>query len=153
MTTVQNAEGIIYNEMFLSMTLVTCFKCGVPFGMPSQLQQHFLDSGDSFHCPNGHGQHYTETTIQRLQKQIEKERQETERRAQQLKATIESRDIKIHNLNKEVLSERGKSNYHKGKRKKLEARVAHGVCTCCNRTFQDLAAHMAKKHPEELSKR
>jgi hypothetical protein len=26
--------------------------------------------------------------------------------------------------------------------------VANGVCPCCNRTFQNLARHMAGKHPD-----
>jgi hypothetical protein len=153
MATVHNSENTKYIEMFLSMTLVNCYKCGIPFGLPVRFQQHLEDSCDSFYCPNGHPQAYIESTESKLRKQLDKERQNAERVAQQLKSTVARREEEIHNLNKEVLSERGKANYHKGKRKKLEARVAHGVCTCCNRTFQDLAAHMASKHPEQLYKR
>lgn len=95
----------------------------------------------------------TKTEAEKLKEQIERERQEAERKAQQLQARIESRDRDISDLQDKVKSERGRSNYHKGKRKVIEARAAHGVCTCCNRTFHDLAKHMASKHPEELVKR
>lgn len=30
---------------------------------------------------------------------------------------------------------------------KIKKRVGNGVCPCCNRTFKDLARHMANKHP------
>ena len=30
---------------------------------------------------------------------------------------------------------------------KIKKRVGHGVCPCCNRTFGNLAAHIAQKHP------
>lgn len=34
------------------------------------------------------------------------------------------------------------------KRRKIEKRVANGVCPCCNRTFEDLARHMSTKHKD-----
>lgn len=35
----------------------------------------------------------------------------------------------------------------KGHITRIKNRVGHGVCPCCNRTFGDLARHMASKHP------
>lgn len=40
----------------------------------------------------------------------------------------------------------------KGALNKVKKRVAHGVCPCCNRTFKQLAMHMAQMHPEVLAK-
>ncbi len=34
------------------------------------------------------------------------------------------------------------------KRRKIEKRVANGVCSCCNRQFSDLHAHMKTKHKD-----
>lgn len=150
---VQNKEGIVYNEAFISLTTVVCYKCGVPFAMPERLRKHFLDSGESFHCPSGHSQAYTISTEDRLKKQMEQQRQEAERKIQQLQNAVERRDRDIADLGNKVKSERGRANYHKGKRKVIEARIAHGVCPHCNRTFEDIAKHMASKHPEELGKR
>ena len=36
----------------------------------------------------------------------------------------------------------------KGVVTRLKKRAIAGVCPCCNRTFQQLAAHMAHKHPD-----
>lgn len=36
----------------------------------------------------------------------------------------------------------------KGVATRLKNRAAHGVCPCCNRTFQQLARHMSAKHPD-----
>ena len=35
----------------------------------------------------------------------------------------------------------------KAAKTKIKNRVGNGVCPCCNRTFKDLARHMANKHP------
>jgi hypothetical protein len=37
---------------------------------------------------------------------------------------------------------------HKGHTTRIKKRIAAGVCTCCNRTFKNLARHMANKHPD-----
>jgi len=31
--------------------------------------------------------------------------------------------------------------------KRVKRRINGGVCTCCNRTFTNLARHMKTKHP------
>lgn len=36
----------------------------------------------------------------------------------------------------------------KGQATKLRKRAANGVCPCCNRTFVQLARHMATQHPD-----
>ncbi|WP_159103999.1 hypothetical protein [Rhodopseudomonas sp. B29] len=35
----------------------------------------------------------------------------------------------------------------RGQVTKIKNRVGHGVCPCCNRTFANLARHMAGEHP------
>ena len=34
--------------------------------------------------------------------------------------------------------------------KRIEKRVANGVCPCCHRQFVQLTRHMKNKHPEYL---
>ena len=36
----------------------------------------------------------------------------------------------------------------KGVTTKLKKRIAHGLCPCCRRTFENLQDHMAHLHPE-----
>ena len=43
--------------------------------------------------------------------------------------------------------ERHRANGYKGHATRISKRVKNGVCICCNRTFADLARHMATKHP------
>jgi uncharacterized small protein (DUF1192 family) len=38
-------------------------------------------------------------------------------------------------------------NAYKGLFGRTKKRVAAGVCPCCNRTFENLARHMAGEHP------
>ncbi len=35
----------------------------------------------------------------------------------------------------------------KAAKTKLKNRIKHGVCPCCKRTFQNIAKHIATKHP------
>lgn len=36
----------------------------------------------------------------------------------------------------------------KGQNTRLKNRIAAGVCPCCNRSFQNVARHMAGQHPD-----
>lgn len=70
------------------------------------------------------------------------------------------RQIKTHEVNEKWLREQRdratKEAEHfrksrdgiKGALTKVKKRVRHGVCPCCQRTFKQLAAHMAAKHPD-----
>lgn len=39
-------------------------------------------------------------------------------------------------------------NATKGAKTKLQKRIKNGVCPCCTRSFMNLKAHMATKHPD-----
>jgi hypothetical protein len=43
--------------------------------------------------------------------------------------------------------ERRRANGYKGHATRITKRAKAGVCPCCNRTFKQLAAHMASQHP------
>jgi hypothetical protein len=112
--------------------IIDCFKCGALFGLPNDVNDELLARGRTFYCPNGHGQHYTNS----LQKQLQDERDRSAR------------------LNARLDQERAHSNAversrraTKGQLTKVKKRVANGVCPCCNRSFADLAAHMKSQHP------
>lgn len=113
-----------------------CCNCGMQFAMLRNYQDRRLEDGKQFFCPAGHPQHYTETEIVKLKKQVEQERklkewaQEDAKRARDSRGHAERRVIAM-----------------KGIITKTKKRVGHGVCPCCNRTFKQLAAHMKAKHP------
>ncbi len=133
---ISNADGIKYGTT-VWMETICCYKCGVPFAVPDNLKQHFLDSQDNFYCPNGHSQAYVTSTEQRLRKKLNEQEANNER----LKNLLASKNETIGAL------ERQKSAI-KGQVTKIKNRVSNGVCPCCNRTFTNLANHMKHQHPE-----
>lgn len=113
-------------------TVIDCCSCGALFAVPDLVNAELLSSGRSFYCPNGHSQRYSDS----LQKQLKAERDNVAR------------------LNARIAQERAHSDAlersrraTKGQLTKVKNRVAKGICPCCNRSFADLAAHMATKHP------
>lgn len=112
---------------------IDCYKCGVSFAVDKQLQANWRANKTQFFCPNGHPQSYTESEADRLRKQLETAQQETERQ-RQLRIDAERRTI----------AQRGVVT-------KLKKRVNCGVCPHCQRTFSQMARHIASKHPEVLT--
>lgn len=104
-----------------------CCACGVIYGLTTEYQERRRNDHKSFHCPNGHPQSYLGESEAEKNARLLKEEQA--RHARTLQRENEERSAKEK-------SER-----------KLK-RVNAGVCHCCNRTFQQLARHMADKHPE-----
>lgn len=116
----------------------TCCNCGVPFAMPRSLRDECLkDHSKRFYCPNGHEMVFTGKT----EAQRERERAErAERRARMAEDTA-------HRQREEAALQRRRAAAFKGQLTRARKRVGHGVCPCCKRTFPQLAAHMAAKHP------
>lgn len=50
----------------------TCCKCKVQFAVTAGAQGRWKDSGETFYCPNGHGQCYRETPAAREKKARQK---------------------------------------------------------------------------------
>lgn len=120
----------------IDFTLETCCRCGIPFFMPTYHFKRLLaNKGESFYCPNGHGQHYTgKTEAEILKAKLEQVQKENEEREQELQ-----------NKWLDALGE-------KNKLEKQLKRVHKGICPCCNRTFVNLERHMKTKHPEVSGK-
>lgn len=111
----------------LQLETEECYMCAVVFAMPKSLRERFLNYGGDFYCPNGHAQHYTKTEVQRLREKLEEQTRVATNQAER----AQSAENKI---------------------KRMEKRTSAGVCTCCNRTFQQLARHMKTKHPEHVER-
>lgn len=134
--TVLNKEAFVYDSTVEFSTIICC-NCGVPFAMPSRLKTHYLASQENFYCPNGHPQAYVKSTETRLREQLEEQRRTAEANAQFLKDEAQAWQ------NQWQTQLRAKQ-----KAERTLRRVHNGVCTCCNRSFANLAAHMKTKHPE-----
>ncbi len=110
--------------------VVTCSVCGIAFAVPTWFLTTRKADGKVFYCPNDHNQFYQETTVAKLQKQLAAAQRATEvARVEQKWAEEQAAKIERQ-------------------RRRLAKRISAGVCPCCNRTFQDLARHMAGKHKD-----
>jgi cell division septum initiation protein DivIVA len=98
-----------------------------------------LKDGKTFYCPNGHGRSFI--LGQTAEDKLRRERD-------QLKQRIAYKDDMIREAEQRAEHERRRANGYKGHATRITKRAKAGVCPCCNRTFKQLAQHMANKHPE-----
>lgn len=113
-----------------TLSTLTCGCCEIPFAIPESLHDKVKRDGSSFYCPNGHYISYSDTENKRLQ-----------RRLDNMSAAYD------RERDRAAYAERSASAY-KGQATRLRNRAKNGVCPCCHRTFQQLARHMAAKHPD-----
>lgn len=117
----------------ISLTEISCGKCGIIFCVPAIWQQEKQMNGSDFYCPNGHVRVYRKSDIQELKERLEAKE-------------AELRAAKCETLRQQNLRQMEEAAKLKAERKLKRANK--GVCTCCNRTFQNLMAHMKTQHPE-----
>ena len=63
----------------------------------------------------------------------------------QMFAVGESEETKLRREREETTERR--LNATRGVVTRIKNRVGHGVCPCCNRSFTNVARHMASEHP------
>lgn len=116
---------------------VTCCNCGILFGMNEDYRNDRLRDHVSWHCPNGHSQHYSgKSTEEKLREDLA---------AEQVRAARARTDADYQCQQKEAA--RRSLVALRGHATRLKRRVAAGACPCCHARFKDLAEHMAVKHP------
>lgn len=108
-----------------------CYRCGVPFAMTTDFQKRRLKDRKSFYCPAGHAQHYIGKTAE-----------------QKLKAELREANSRADQHRREAYEQRQRTASISRSYSRVRERVRNGVCPCCNRTFENLARHMATKHPD-----
>lgn len=136
-------EGIAL-QVKVKFETIECFTCHVLFAVESQTRQHYLDTGDSFYCPNGHRQHYIDCTIEALKSKLAK----SERFLKNSKKRTEWAEQDAKNAREGEKQAKNSLRSEKGAKTKLKKRIANGVCPCCQRTFANLAKHMTGQHPD-----
>ena len=107
-----------------------CSECAINYYFPEKWCKTAHEKKLGWKCPNGHGQVFGGET------EATKLRRERDRLAQR----IAEKDDEIKSLE-------GRRRAAVGQITKIKNRVGHGVCPCCNRTFENLARHMTSKHP------
>lgn len=124
------------------MAWETCYKCKCQMWVPDALKEAAVHNrgphGIRFWCPYGHDQHYIEGESEETKLRRERDRL-NQRLAQKDDEIARQRDLR-EGTERRLTAMRGVVT-------RIKNRVGHGVCPCCNRTFGDLARHMAHKHP------
>ena len=103
---------------------IQCFRCEIKFFVPATFKAQRLNDGGEFHCPNGHGQAYTEST----------------------KKKLESANANLQAVRAQLSLAQDQRAAAEQRLSKLKERVKSGVCPFCNRTFSCLQRHMESKH-------
>lgn len=112
----------------VDMAEMQCGECGIAFAVPETWRAEKKRNGSGWYCPNGHSRVYRESDVQKLQKELDTEKERLRR------ALARENE------------ERARADALEREKKRLVKRSKAGVCPCCNRTFQQLARHMATKH-------
>lgn len=113
-----------------------CGTCGVTWFVPEGFIEGRRRNGQLFYCPNGHSWTYTETREQKLQKQLDA----ATARCSKLDADLSIRTDQRDFAERRIIATRGLVT-------RLKRRVRDGVCPCCSKRFDDMAAHMQASHP------
>jgi hypothetical protein len=122
---------------YVGVLKVTSCWCGIQMAIPSDLFSIATRQEDfTVWCPLGHKFVYGDTTEGRL-------KEERRRRKEAERAKTATREL-LEFEQRSHAATRG----HVTRKKKQLARVSAGVCPCCNRSFANLARHMAGKHPD-----
>lgn len=121
----------------ISLSPITCYKCGVTFGMDRHTVAQRERDHNSFWCPNGHEQAFLgKSEAERLRDQLAREkhwREQAEARARENREEAER-------ITRRLNATRGVVTRHKKK-------IAAGRCPCCSHSFKDLRKHMETQHP------
>lgn len=112
-----------------------CITCGVVYTVPESVCNEQRRGGGYHSCPNGHQQGWGKgnTELDRLRRERDRAVQEQARLEQEAREAAE------------------RAAKAEAATKRLEKRVAAGVCPCCHRTVSQMKKHMATKHPEYVA--
>ena len=116
---------------------VFCAQCKEPIFLSDVLHQTLRRNQQKFFCLWGHNNYFpegeTETDV------LRRERDRLKQQAAQLQDSVN------YQRQMREMAER-RVSAAKGQITRLKNRASAGVCPCCNRTFSQLARHMAAKH-------
>jgi DNA repair exonuclease SbcCD ATPase subunit len=108
------------------------------FAFPERIVEKRQRDHATFYCPAGHPQCFAgESDVEQLQRQLAAAKQH----AKELGEWADEQRTERKRAERQLAAT-------KAAHTRTKNRIAHGVCPCCNRTFQNLARHMAGQHPD-----
>jgi hypothetical protein len=126
------------------MPINPCAKCGESIHLTPDQENMLRRSEQTFFCLWGHSNYFPagDTPEDVL-------RRERDRLKQQVAQIEDERSAALATASNQLELRRAAERRvaaMKGQVTRLKTRAANGVCPCCNRTFTNLARHMASKH-------
>lgn len=123
----------------------TC-RCGARQAMTREADSIYRQSHATFYCVHGHQGHYPagKTREQQLEESLANEVRARQRAEQKVAEKADEATAAWATATRE----RNRANGYKGHATRITKRAKAGVCPCCNRTFVNMARHMATKHPQ-----
>lgn len=120
-----------------STLVVTSCWCGIGLAIPQDLYDAAHIRQTSIYCPVGHTFVYGNTEIEQLKAELESKRTTIKQWANDYQRVYQEKQSVERSLSatKAVVT-------------RTKNRLMRGVCPCCNRSFEQLARHMAHKHPD-----
>ncbi len=129
-----------------------CQSCGVVFAIPKIMHDNCKTHGGYWSCPNGHRWGYRkgdeQSKAERLQTQLKKAQRLCDRNLERANRMMRERD----EMSGLAVTERRRANGYKGQMVLAKKRTAAGKCPCCERTYKQLARHIARQHPDYINK-
>lgn len=119
------------------LSTIACGKCGGIYAIAERYRLHKQEHGGYWNCP------YCQCTWGFGTSEISKIRD-------RLRAAEHDRDSarkRTEWAQQEARSAERRRRAIKGQLTRVKKRVSHGVCPCCNRSFENLRRHMQVKHP------
>lgn len=127
-------------ERTYTFVVIHCYLCDCAFAIREDLQRNLKKTHNTFYCPMGHGQVYSEDPrekkIKELTAQVERERSD--------KAWY------IGRLNTEQSAHKHTAAQLRGTKAvvtRFKKKVVEGRCPCCSHQFKNLERHMKNQHP------
>lgn len=111
-----------------------CSECAVTYYFPEKWCTNAHHEKKGWKCPNGHGQIFTgDTEAEKLRRERDRLKQDQSRLEDERRAADE------------------RARKAEAATKRLKKRASAGTCPCCSRTFANMAEHMKRQHPEQLT--
>jgi hypothetical protein len=118
---------------------MTCGGCQFHFAIDEAYYDKCMTNYDNYwYCPKcGSHRHFIgETETDKLKRELK-----------QKENAIEAERERSLKLRSRLQFQKNVARGQKAAKTRALNRIKNGVCPCCNRTFADLAKHMASKHP------
>lgn len=114
-----------------TLVALECGECGVIFAMTEAYLAARRADHRTFYCLNGHGRCWPQKS-----------------EAEKLRDRLRTTEAQLTHTQDQLQMTEYQRRAQKGQVTRLRNRIAAGVCPCCNRSFQDVRAHMRGQHPD-----